>query len=61
MTLPQAPNHWPVIHLRSVGDPRVSCCGRRPVATLLTVDWGTFTCGSCLIPYRPGPLDPRSA
>lgn len=61
MTLPQAPNHWAVIHLRSLADPRAARCGRQPIATVLTNDWGTFTCGACLVPYRPAPLDPRSA
>lgn len=52
-------NHWPVIHLRSQATPGMARCGRRPVATQLTNEWGEFSCGACLLPYLAGPLDPR--
>lgn len=50
---------WSVMHLRSLRDPRRARCGRFPPLRLLTGDWNAYTCGACLIPYRPGPLDPR--
>ena len=56
----QAAKHWPVIHLRHPMYPRFARCGRLiAIPTLLTDDWGAFTCGACLIPYRRSIIDPR--
>lgn len=51
--------NWPVVHLRSTRHPWMARCGLWPPLRLLTDDWNGYTCGACLIPYRPGPLDPR--
>jgi hypothetical protein len=52
--------HWAVIHLRSRTDPRMTCCGLLPATALITDNWGMFTCGACLVPWRQSWLDPRS-
>ena len=52
---------WPLVHLRDPKTPLRARCGCFPPLSLLADDWNAYTCGACLIPYRPGPLDPRLA